>query len=242
MKKLLSFSIATIAVVFAWSCGSGAKSGSGAEEGSSLSSSPFALIAEQEQLMEGSLIDRSPNLNDAQMTQKMHDRNEALDKLKEEILSQEIPSEIDEGMGLKLFEPFKITSLTYKGYVNVKVEIEAVAEIEEEGVSQREVMFRQPDTPMPFVAVGFDSDGEACAPLFIKFKGVEGNKGSQYDQNFTMGDKFRLISSFEITAADAKRWERVAKICVTGIGSPDFNGPVEEMAAERNEYYQKYGR
>ena len=232
----------TIAVLLAWSCGSGAKSGSEADESQSSSSSPFALIAEQEQLMEGSLIDRSPNLEDAQMAQKMHDRNEALDKVKGDILSLAILSEIDEGMGLKLVEPFKITSLEYKGNNNVKVEMEAIAEINEEGISQREVMFRQPSTPMPFVAVGFDNDGEACVPLFIKFKGVEGNKGSQYDQNFTMGDKFRLISSFEITAADAKRWERVAKICVTGIGSPDFNGTMEEMSAERNEYYQKYGR
>ena len=241
MKKVLSFSIAAIAVVFAWSCGSGSKSGSGTEveESSSSSSNPFALIAEQEQLMEGCLIDRSPSSQDGQ---KMHDRNEALDKAKFEILNQTIPTEIDEGMGLKLVEPFKITSLDYKGKNNVKVEMEAMAEINEEGISQREVMFKQPDTPNPFVAVGFDNESEACVPLFIKFKSVEGNKGSQYDQNFTIGDKFRLISSFEITAADAKRWERVTKICVTGIGSPDFNGPVEEMAAERNEYYQKYGR
>ena len=239
-RRLILLYAIVIATALVASCGSGSKSGIGTEtEDSSSSSSPFALIAQQEQLMEGSLIDRSPSSNDGQ---KMHDRNEALDKVKEDILSQVILSEIDEGMGLKLVEPFKITSLTYKGSVNVRVEIEAIAEINEEGISQREVMFRQPNTPMPFVAVGFDNEGEACVPLFIKFKGVEGNKGSQYDQDFTMGDKFRLISSFEITAADAKRWERVAKICVTGIGSPDFNGTMEEMSAERNEYYQKYGR
>lgn len=240
MKKGVLLGLAAIVLLLAWSCGSGSKSNSESESAESTSSScPLALIAEQEQSMEGSLIDRSPSSKEGQ---KMHDRNEALNKVKEDILNQNIPSEIDEGMGLQLVEPFKITSLTYLGSVNVKVDIEAIAEINEDGISQREVMFRQPDTPMPFVAVGFDSDGEACVPLFIKFKGMEGNKGSQYDQNFTVGDKFRLISSFEITAADAKRWARVAKICVTGIGSPDFNGTMEEMTAERNEYYQKYGR
>lgn len=239
MKKVLSFSIAAIAIVYAWSCGSGAKSGSGTVDSSSSSSNPFALIAEQEQLMEGSLIDRSPSSKDAQ---KMNDRNEALDKVKEQILNQDIPTEIDEGMGLKLIEPFKITSLEYKGSINVSVQMEAMVEISEEGVSQREVMFPEPGSPGTFVAVGFDSDGEGCVPLFIKFKGVEGNKGSKYDQEFTMGNKYRLVSGFKITAADARRWGRVAKICVTGIGSPDFNGPVEEMNNERNEYYQKYGR
>ena len=189
--------------------------------------------------MEGSLIDRSPSSKDGQ---KMHDRNEALDKAKDDILNKEIETEIDEGMGLKLVEPFKITSIGYKGSNNVSVEMEALAEIDEEGVSQREVRFPQPGSPCPIVAVGLDNDGESCVPIFLKFKGVEGNKGSQYDQDFTLGDKFRLVASFKITAADAKRWGRVVKICVTGIGSPDFNGPMEEMSAERNEYDQKYGR
>ena len=235
MKKILSFSMAAVATMFAWSCGSGPVS----DKGLSSSSNPLALIAEQEQIMEGSLIDRSPSSKDGQ---KMHDRNEALDKAKDDILNKEIETEIDEGMGLKLVEPFKITSIDYKGSNNVNVEMEALAEINEEGVSQREVRFPQPGSPCPIVAVGFDSDSEGCVPIFIKFKGVEGNKGSQYDQEFTLGDKFRLVASFKITAADAKRWGRVAKICVTGIGSPDFNGPMEEMSAERNEYDQKYGR
>lgn len=120
--------------------------------------------------------------------------------------------------------------------------MESLAEINEEGISQREVRFPEPGSPSPIVAVGMDSDGEGCVPIFIKFKGVEGNKGSQYDQNFTLGDKFRLVASFKITAADAKRWVRMVKICVTGIGSPDFNGPMEEMSTERNKYDQKYGR
>lgn len=235
MKKVLSFSMAAIAIVFAWSCGSG--SGTGSKLGSY--ANPFALIAEQEQLMEGSLIDRSPSSKDRQ---KMHDRNEALDKAKGDILNKEIETEIDENMGLKQVEPFKITSINYKGSNNVSVEMEALAEINEEGISQREVRFPEPGSYSPIVAVGLDSDGESCVPIFIKFKGVEGNKGSQYDQNFTLGDKFRLMANFKITAADAKRWRRVVKFCVTGIGSPDFNGPMEEMSAERNEYYQKYGR
>lgn len=233
MKKVLLFSMAAVATMFAWSCGSGSSTGLGS------SANPFALIAEQEQLMEGSLIDRSPSSKDGQ---KMHDRNEALDKAKDDILNKEIETEIDEGMGLKLVEPFKITSIDYKGSNNVSVEMEALAEIDEEGVSQREVRFPQPGSPCPIVAVGLDNDGESCVPIFLKFKGVEGNKGSQYDQDFTLGDKFRLVASFKITAADAKRWGRVVKICVTGIGSPDFNGPMEEMSAERNEYDQKYGR
>jgi hypothetical protein len=189
--------------------------------------------------MEGSLIDRSPSQNFAS---QMHERNENLDKAKDDILNKEIETEIDEGMGLKLAEPFKITSIEYLGSNNVTVEMESMAEINEEGVSQREVRFPQPGSPCPIVAVGLNNDGESCVPIFLKFKGVEGNKGSQYDQNFTLGDKFRLVASFKITAADAKRWGRVVKICVTGIGSPDFNGPMEEMNAERNEYDQKYGR
>ena len=238
MKKGL-LGIATTIVVFACSCGSGSKSGSGTEESSSSSSTPFALIAEQEQRCEGVLIDRGFS---EKFAQQLHDRNEALDKVKEQILNQDIPTEIDEGMGLKLVEPFKITSINYKGDNNVKVEIEALAEIDEEGVSQREVMFPEPQVPIPYVAVGMDSDGEGCVPIFIKFRGVDGNKGSKYDKEFTLGNKYRLVSSFQITAADARRWGRVVKICITGIGSPDFNGPVEEMNAERNEYYQKYGR
>lgn len=235
MKKVLSFSIAAVATMFAWSCGSG----SGSSTGIGSSSNPLALIAEQEQLMEGSLIDRSPS---EKFGAQMHERNENLNKAKNDILNKDIETEIDEGMGLKLVEPFKITSVEYLGSNNVTVEMEALAEIDEEGVSQREVRFPEPGSPCPFVAVGFDSDGESCVPIFIKFKGVEGNKGSQYDQNFTLGDKFKLIASFKITAADAKRWGRVTKICVTGIGSPDFNGPMEEMSIERNEYDQKYGR
>ena len=58
MKKVLSFSIAAIVIVYAWSCGSGGKSGSGTVDSSSSSSNPFALIAEQEQRCEGVLIDR----------------------------------------------------------------------------------------------------------------------------------------------------------------------------------------
>ena len=185
------------------------------------------------------LIDRGFS---EKFAQQLHDRNEALDKVKEQILNQDIPTEIDEGMGLKLVEPFKITSINYKGDNNVKVEMEALAEIDEEGISQREVMFPEPQAPIPYVAVGMDSDGEGCVPIFIKFRGVDGNKGSKYDKEFTLGNKYRLVSSFQITAADARRWGRVVKICITGIGSPDFNGPVEEMNAERNEYYQKYGR
>ena len=238
MKKGL-LGIATTIVVFACSCGSGSKSGSGTEESSSSSSTPFALIAEQEQRCEGVLIDRGFS---EKFAQQLHDRNEALDKVKEQILNQDIPTEIDEGMGLKLVEPFKITSINYKGDNNVKVEMEAMAEIDEEGISQREVMFPEPQVPIPYVAVGMDSDGEGCVPIFVKFRGVDGNKGSKYDKEFTLGNKYRLVSSFQITAADAKRWGRVVKICITGIGSPDFNGPVEEMNAERNEYYQKYGR
>lgn len=239
MKKDLLFFMAAFATIVVCSCGSGSKSSSETEDCSSFSSTPFSLIAEQEQRCEGVLIDRGFS---EKFAQQLHDRNEALDKVKEQILNQDIPTEIDEGMGLKLVEPFKITSINYKGSNNVKVEMEAMAEIDEEGVSQREVMFPEPGSPGTFVAVGFDSDGEGCVPLFIKFKGVEGNKGSKYDQEFTVGNKYRLVSGFKITAADARRWGRVAKICVTGIGSPDFNGPVEEMNNERNEYYQKYGR
>lgn len=239
MKKDLLFFMAAFATIVVCSCGSGSKSSSETEDCSSSSSTPFSLIAEQEQRCEGVLIDRGFS---EKFAQQLHDRNEALDKVKEQILNQDIPTEIDEGMGLKLVEPFKITSINYKGSNNVKVEMEAMAEIDEEGVSQREVMFPEPGSPGTFVAVGFDSDGEGCVPLFIKFKGVEGNKGSKYDQEFTVGNKYRLVSGFKITAADARRWGRVAKICVTGIGSPDFNGPVEEMNNERNEYYQKYGR
>ena len=203
------------------------------------SDAPFAKIAKEQLLMEGSLIDRSPS---EKFASQMHERNENLEKAKDDILNKEIDTEIDEGMGMKLAEPFKITSIEYVGSNNVTVEMEGMAEINEEGVSQREVRFPQPGSPCPIVAVGFDKDGESCVPFFLKFKGVEGNKGSQYDQDFTLGDKFRLIASFKITAADAKRWGRVVKICITGIGSPDFNGPMEEMNAERNEYYQKYGR
>ena len=239
MKKVLFFSMTALVTMVAWSCGSGSKSGSGTSESSSTFSSPFVLIAEQEQRCEGVLIDRGFS---EKFAQQLHDRNEALDKVKEQILNQDIPTEIDEGMGLKLVEPFKITSINYKGDNNVKVEMEAMAEIDEEGISQREVMFPEPQVPIPYVAVGMDSDGEGCVPIFVKFRGVDGNKGSKYDKEFTLGNKYRLVSSFQITAADARRWGRVTKICVTGIGSPDFNGPVEEMNNERNEYYQKYGR
>ena len=233
MKKDLLFFMAAFATIVVCSCGSGSKSSSETEDSSSSSSTPFSLIAEQEQRCEGVLIDRGFS---EKFAQQLHDRNEALDKVKEQILNQDIPTEIDEGMGLKLVEPFKITSINYKGSTNVKVEMD------EEGVSQREVMFPEPQVPIPYVAVGMDSDGEGCVPIFIKFRGVEGNKGSKYDKEFTLGNKYRLVSSFQITAADARRWGRVAKICLTGIGSPDFNGPVEEMNNERNEYYQKYGR
>lgn len=230
--------MAAFVTIVVCSCGTGSKSNSGTVDSSS-SSTPFALIAEQEQRCEGVLIDRGFS---EKFAQQMHDRNEALDKVKEQILNQDIPTEIDEGMGLKLVEPFKITSINYKGNNNVNVEMEAMAEIDEEGVSQREVMFPEPQAPIPYVAVGMDSVGEGCVPIFIKFRGVEGNKGSKYDKEFTLGNKYRLVAGFQITAADAKRWGRVVKICVTGIGSPDFNGPMEEMNAERNEYYQKYGR
>ena len=231
--------MAAFVTIVVCSCGTGSKSNSGTVDSSSSSSTPFALIAEQEQRCEGVLIDRGFS---EKFAQQMHDRNEALDKVKEQILNQDIPTEIDEGMGLKLVEPFKITSINYKGNNNVNVEMEAMAEIDEEGVSQREVMFPEPQAPIPYVAVGMDSVGEGCVPIFIKFRGVEGNKGSKYDKEFTLGNKYRLVAGFQITAADAKRWGRVVKIYVTGIGSPDFNGPMEEMSAERNEYDQKYGR
>lgn len=57
----------------------------GTVESSSSSSTPFALIAEQEQRCEGVLIDRGFN---EKFAQQLHDRNEALDKIKEQILNQ----------------------------------------------------------------------------------------------------------------------------------------------------------
>ena len=48
-------------------------------------------------------------------------------------------------------------------------------------------------------------------PIFVKFRGVDGNKGSKYDKEFTLGNKYHLVASFQITAADAKRWGRVVK-------------------------------
>jgi hypothetical protein len=47
-----------LVTMVAWSCGSGSKSGSGTSESSSTFSSPFVLIAEQEQRCEGVIIDR----------------------------------------------------------------------------------------------------------------------------------------------------------------------------------------
>ena len=205
----------------------------------SSSDSSLARIAGQELLMEGARIDRSPG---QEFAQQMHDRNENLGKMEKDILQQSIPTEAEEGMELAVVEPFRITSLSYVGETNVSVEMEALIEIAEEGVSQREVRSPRPGTAGPYVAVGYDDGGEACVPVFVKFRGVEGNKGSQYDEHFTKGDKFRLVANFKITPADAKRWERVKAIGLTFIGSPDFNGPMEEMSAERSEYDKKYGR
>ncbi len=58
MKKVLFFSMTALVTMVAWSCGSGSKSGSGTSESSSTFSSPFVLIAEQEQRCEGVIIDR----------------------------------------------------------------------------------------------------------------------------------------------------------------------------------------